>query len=207
LKDLAYWLSISYKEKYIKLTGLVYLHRITDVRLTGNAHKNLRTFKKMCGYQTLSSIVLATTMWSSATPQEGAIREAELRDTAEFWGDMLREGSTMYRHTDGAHSAMNIISHLINKRTTAILGLQKEMVDLKRPLDDTKAGREVEGDMIKQREMFECKLNGAQDKMAEALAKNDQKLVQEIIKEQEAAQKKIDAVQKGREELRTTWKN
>jgi hypothetical protein len=62
LKDLAYWLSISYKEKHIKLTGLVYLHRITGVRMTGNAYKNLRTFKKMCANQSMSSVELATTM-------------------------------------------------------------------------------------------------------------------------------------------------
>jgi hypothetical protein len=203
LKDLAYWLSISYKEKNIKLTGIVYLHRITDVRMSGNAFKNLRTFKKMCGNQSMSSVVLATTMWSGVTPDEGAIRETDLRDTAEFWGDMLKEGSAMYRHTNDIHSALNIITHLINRKTTTVLGLQKEMVDLKRALDDTEAGREVEGEMIKQRQMFERKLKGAQEEMAEALAKNDKKLVLELAKEQEAFQKQIDAVQKGREELRT----
>ena len=54
--------------------------------------------------------------------------------------------------------------------------------------------------------MFERKHKGAQDEMAEALSKNDQKLVREIAKEQGAPQK-IDAVQRGREELRTNMEN
>lgn len=49
LKDLAYWLGISYEKKKIQLTGLIYLHPISHVRMAGTPFKNLRTFRKMVG--------------------------------------------------------------------------------------------------------------------------------------------------------------
>ena len=49
LKDLAYWLGISYEKKKIQLTGLIYLHPISHTRMAGTPFKNLRTFRKMVG--------------------------------------------------------------------------------------------------------------------------------------------------------------
>ena len=98
----------------------------------------------MCGKPSMSSMFLATTMWDQVSIEDGSTREADLKDTAEFWGDMVKEGSAMYRHTRDFHSAMNIILYLINRHSTTILELQKEMVDQKKSLDDTNAGRELE---------------------------------------------------------------
>ncbi|MCJ1389740.1 hypothetical protein MMC18_002597 [Xylographa bjoerkii] len=202
LKDMAYWLSITYENKKIKLTGIIYLHRITDTRMSGNAYKNLRTFRKMCGKPSMSSVVLATTMWDEVSIDAGSIREADLKDTAEFWGDMVKEGSTMYRHTGDYHSAMNIILHLVNRHSTTVLELQKEMVDQRKPLDDTDAGRELEGEMIKQRQLFEHKLLKTRQEMDEAIARKDKDLIEQIAKDQEEFQKKIDDAQKGEKDLR-----
>jgi hypothetical protein len=207
LQDLAYWLIKSYKDQNIKLTGIVYLHRITDPRMTGNALKNLRTFQKLCGKKSMSSVVLVTTMWEHVNPADGDIREADLQNTAEFWGDMIRENSTTMRHLNNHHSAMNIIAYLIQKRTTTVLEIQTEMVDLKRPLDETEAGREVEGELIKQRQIFEQRLQRAQDEMKEALRVNDQKHVEELGKDQERLQKMIKDSEKGREDLRINLEN
>ena len=62
LKDLAYWLSLSYEKKGILLTGLIYLHPISQTRMAGTAFKNLRTFKKMVGSQSMHSVAQVTTM-------------------------------------------------------------------------------------------------------------------------------------------------
>ena len=201
LKDLAYWLAASYGRGF-KLTGIIYLHPITATRMSGSAFKNLRTFRKLCGKQSMSSIVLATTMWSNTSSQDGDIRETDLKETAEFWGDMIREGSVTYRHTGDHHSAMNIISLLTNRHTTTVLGLQSEMVDENKSLDNTEAGREVEGELIKERERFERRLERTKEEMEEAIARNDKRHIEEIAKEQENFQSKIDGIQQGREELK-----
>ena len=149
----------------------------------------------------MSSVVLATTMWENVSTADGNAREAELKNTAEFWGDMIKEQSAVYRHTDDYHSAMNIISHILNKNSTTVLGLQKELVDERKALDDTEAGREVERDMIKQRELYERRLLETREEMKEAIAQKDKKLIEQIAKEQEAFQDKIDAAEQGRKDM------
>ena len=201
LRDLAYYLTSSYGNGY-RLSGIIYLHPITHNRLTGTAFKNLRTFRKLCGTQSMSSTVLATTMWSGVTAEVGNAREQELKETAEFWGDMIREGSTVYRHTDDHHSAVNIISFLTDRDTKTVLGLQAEMVDEKRSLEDTEAGREVDREMSKQRELFEKRLERTRQELEEAIAAKDDQHVKEIMQEQERFEAKLSAIQQGREELR-----
>ena len=201
LRDLAYYLTSSYGNGY-RLSGIIYLHPITHNRLSGTAFKNMRTFRKLCGVQSMSSTVLATTMWSGVTPEAGSARELELKETAEFWGDMIREGSTVYRHTDDHNSAINIISFLTDRDTKTVLDLQTEMVDQKRSLEDTEAGREVDREMSKQRGLFEKRLEHTRHELKEAIAAKDDQHVREIMQEQEKFESKLAAIQQGREELR-----
>jgi hypothetical protein len=42
-KDIAFWLNTAYKEN-VKLSGIVYLHPVSQNRITGAAYKNLRMF-------------------------------------------------------------------------------------------------------------------------------------------------------------------
>ena len=88
LREIAAWLTDSYSNK-IRLNGIIYLHRITDIRLQGSAKKNLIMFKKLCGAEALSSVILTTTMWDSVSPKDGENREEQLRQTPEFWGWMI----------------------------------------------------------------------------------------------------------------------
>lgn len=83
----------------VRLNGIIYLHRITDVRMQGSAKKNLLMFKQLCGPDALKNVVLATTMWSLVNPTDGQAREKELISTPEFWGWMLQKGSRVERHT------------------------------------------------------------------------------------------------------------
>ena len=145
----------------------------------------------------MSSVVLATTMWTNASTVIGNNCESESKSTAEFWGDMIDAGSEVYRHTDDYHSAMNIISHILNKHSTTVLGLQKELVGEKKALGDTEAGREVERDMLKQRELYEQRLLETRE-MKEAIVQKAKKLIEQRAKEQEAFQVKIHAAEQGR---------
>jgi hypothetical protein len=97
LRELATWLTDSYTE-HIKLSGIIYLHRISDVRMQGSAKKNLFMFKKLCGNDALKNVILATTMWDRVTEAEGTVRELELTSTPDFWGWMMSRGSKVLRH-------------------------------------------------------------------------------------------------------------
>ena len=97
LKDLAYWLGISYEKKKIRLTGLIYLHPISHVRMAGTPFKNLRTFRKMVGTGSMSSVALVSTMWGPSSGKEEAEREELLRMKPEYWGNMIKEGAKAHR--------------------------------------------------------------------------------------------------------------
>ncbi|KAL8847920.1 MAG: hypothetical protein Q9221_007051 [Calogaya cf. arnoldii] len=103
--------------KDIKLSGIIYLHRITDVRFTGSAYKNISVFKKLCGENCYPNVVLATTMWenlggSGNDTTLGDQRETQLVETREWWGLMTQRGSKIFRHMDNIRSALEIVDYL-----------------------------------------------------------------------------------------------
>ena len=97
LKDLAYWLGISYEKKKIQLTGLIYLHPISHVRMAGTPFKNLRTFRKMVGSDSMSSVALVSTMWGPSSGREEEDRDVLLQTTPQYWGNMIKEGARAHR--------------------------------------------------------------------------------------------------------------
>ncbi|KAF3921550.1 hypothetical protein AA313_de0202749 [Arthrobotrys entomopaga] len=200
LKDIAFWLNASYKEN-IQLTGVVYLHRITDNRMGGTARKDLNMFKKLCGEESFANVVLATTMWENVSPREGNDREEMLRTSTEFYGSMVQSGSTMYRHTGDRNSAMNIINHLVNKRTTTILNIQREMATGLN-LDQTAAGKELDGELRKQKREFERRLKENREQLEAALKQKDDDMARYLADKQEELQRSLVAAQKVREDLK-----
>jgi hypothetical protein len=88
----------TYKEG-IHLSGIIYLHRISDLRMQGSVKKNLLIFKKLCGDDVLKNVILATIMWDRVSKHDGVAREREHKSTSEFWGWMLSQGSKVHRHT------------------------------------------------------------------------------------------------------------
>lgn len=83
LRALADWLTHSFI-KAIKLNGVIY--RITDLRMLGAAKRYLYMFRKLCGEDALTNVVLATTMWELIDPVVGAKREKELINGPDLWG-------------------------------------------------------------------------------------------------------------------------
>lgn len=85
LKTIASWMKDAYDEK-TRLTGIIYLHRISDNRMFGSSLKNLRMFRSLCGTENLSYVILATTIWDKVNAGEGRAREAELLFNDQWWG-------------------------------------------------------------------------------------------------------------------------
>lgn len=200
LKDVSFWLSKAYAED-IKLTGIIYLHRISDTRMGGVALKDLSMFKKLCGESSFASVALVTTFWEDVIPRVGERRETELRNTDEFYGTMLRQVSVMLRHENSENSARSVIAYLVGRGTTTVLHIQRELGDGKQ-LDETAAGAALEKDMIEQRALFNKRLEESAAQMQDALNANDQLRAAELAEQQREFQKKIDDAQKSRDELR-----
>jgi hypothetical protein len=122
------------------LHGVIYLHRISDVRMGGMSRRTFFLFRKLCGTSSLKNIVIATTMWNKVTSKEGEERETEL--FTNFFKSALDEGAKMDRHDDTKASAHRILSTFLDK-TSITLKIQKEMVDRRKTVYLTDAGIQV----------------------------------------------------------------
>jgi hypothetical protein len=125
-------------KKSIKLAGIVYLHKITDNRMAGAPHRNLRMFAQLCGDQGVKKVILVTTMWDTIKTWTGAQREHDLR--RNYWSAMMEKGALVARFRNTQQTAWKIIDMIIQDSTTEVLLLQEELVDLKLRLNETKAG-------------------------------------------------------------------
>lgn len=135
--------------------------------------RNLRMFKKLVGEENLDSIVLATTFWSQVDEATGKQREYQLANTEEFWAGMIGRGSTILRHDKGNESALTIVRYLLNRKSKATYAIQKELIDDKKPLDETAAGGEVQEQVEKLRLKYEKKIDDLRKEMAEAIQEKD----------------------------------
>ncbi|KAF8420754.1 P-loop containing nucleoside triphosphate hydrolase protein [Boletus edulis BED1] len=142
LRSIADWLEVTYRNK-IKLSGLLYLHRISDVRMAGTPLRNLSVFRDLCGNDNMKNIVLVTTMWDEVKDQSiGSKREEEL--LSDFWADMIRLGSRDRRFQGTRESAWEIINCLdleASGERRKPLQIQREMVDRGLQLHETTAAR------------------------------------------------------------------
>jgi hypothetical protein len=172
LRELSSWMAKSYQEK-IRLKGIVYLHRILDVKLGGTGMRNLRMFKKLVGEDNLGSIVLATTFWEQTDPAVGEKREHQLKVTEEFWGKMVANGSRVFRHDKKITSGTQILQYLLDLSGKATYDIQVDMVDNKKALDETAAGAEVQTQVDKLRKEYEKKLEDYKKEMQQAIKEQD----------------------------------
>ena len=62
LKDIAGWLLKAYQQD-IRLSGMVYLHSISETRMKGSHMTNLRMFQKLAGLENMGHVILTTTMY------------------------------------------------------------------------------------------------------------------------------------------------
>jgi len=53
------------------LSGILYLHQITDARMKGSALKNLDMFQKLMETTALTNCILVTTKWGLVDPAVG----------------------------------------------------------------------------------------------------------------------------------------
>ncbi|KAK0301204.1 hypothetical protein LTR54_014213 [Friedmanniomyces endolithicus] len=138
LAQLAAFLESSYKAQ-VRLSAIVYLHPIASQRLEGSALNNLSMFRKLCGTDFYPNVILATSFWGSVDADIGRRREVELREKDEFWGAMVKRGSTIVRLPDDREGSVQLLSRLAGKQRTA-LQIQRELVDQGLSIHNTAAG-------------------------------------------------------------------
>ncbi|EPS42277.1 hypothetical protein H072_3744 [Dactylellina haptotyla CBS 200.50] len=159
LEMIADYLAAAYT-KDVKLNGIIYLHPISENRMTNPATKNLEMFRKLTGEKNLKNVVLATSMWDKVTVEEGARREKELKN--KFWRLLLDFQAQTIKYRGTPDSAKEIASLLMENKPF-YLQLQEEMGKGNKALKDTSAGKEIMQEIIRIKEQHERELAEMKD--------------------------------------------
>ncbi|CUS11021.1 unnamed protein product [Tuber aestivum] len=182
LTEISGWTSKTFKENRL-LSGIIYLHSITNVRMDGSAVKNLMMFQKLCGRGALKNVFLTTTQWSRVTDQaKGEVRERALCEERNFWGLLIERGATLQRFHGTGESGMGLIDQLMPNKPAA-LDIQEQLVTEKRTLVGTDAGRCINEELIAQEEKYKEEIKGLESEREEAIKEKDAEMKELIAEE------------------------
>lgn len=185
LKMLVKWLESTYRAG-TKLSGIMYLHRITDARMQGSALRNLKMFKQLCGEGYFKNLTLGTTCWSLVDPQEATSREMELEENNNFWKPMISRGARMVRIPDDVTEARNLVYKITNHKATA-LQIQREVVDQKTNFDNLSATKALNSELEKLRKKHEAE--------KKRLAEENRRRLERVAREQREQQRRRAAIE------------
>ena len=211
LHELAYWLLKCYTHN-IRLSGVVYLHSITDNRIQGSSLRALNIFKGLVGEENYHGVVLATTMWDKLDDNDydGARgRQRELVTQSNFWGDMKQGRSQVKALTAGRTSVEEIVNHIAveNKRLT--LRIQRQMSEPENcHIHETDAGKVLYKKLYEEKSNMEQKLDDLRKQLGAAVnnhhtrnARELRKQLQEITESMTANEELIEEFEKPTTEL------
>jgi len=137
-----------------KLDAIIYLQRISDIRIGRAARRSIRLFQghgesnNDFGPTYMSNIILATNRWDHVTETEGILREKKLENHAEYWKSLKENGSRIARFTGTRESALELIS-LAMGNTPQPLQVERKVVDPKDSANEPAAGRLVNEELEK----------------------------------------------------------
>ncbi|KAG0641238.1 P-loop containing nucleoside triphosphate hydrolase protein [Tuber brumale] len=189
LRAIADWTSTTYREKRL-LSGIIYLHPITQARMGGSALKNLRMFQSLCGQKFLKNVFLTTTQWSNADPEEGGVRENSLRN-GDFWGGLIEKGATMQRFHGTRESGLELIRKLMpNERKP--LDIQIQIVNQHMTLLETGAGKCINEELIALEKKKKEEIESLERELQEAIKARDNEVGEIIMAEQAKVRENLE---------------
>ncbi|KAI1637844.1 P-loop containing nucleoside triphosphate hydrolase protein [Biscogniauxia mediterranea] len=169
LKEFAEYLR-KLNDKSLKLTGLLYFHNISHVRMGQSAAKNIRMFRALVGDGNMHNVVLVSTRWDLVNNEkEDIIKEriTELESDGGFWGDMMKAGARHDTLKDVETDGRRIISRLMKKDPVEVK-MQSELRD-GISLSDTKAGKTLHADLNKMEEKYKKDMEDLKEQLEQAI--------------------------------------
>ncbi|KAI0091155.1 hypothetical protein BDY19DRAFT_856343, partial [Irpex rosettiformis] len=160
------YLASQYTQKRL-LHGVIYIHRITDNKMTGTSIRNFQAYQELCGVNALSNSAIITTMWSRIDPLLGNRYEQELRSKDKFFKPAIDYGAKFIRHLDTEASAHDIIRELLSEESKP-LRVQQELVDEGKKVFQTAAGEALLRELAKAEQKHYQEFTEVQKELEEA---------------------------------------
>ena len=184
----------------IKLSLIIYMHRISDNRMSGSVSRNFDLFNRLCGDRAIEHVRLVTSMWDVKADETGAdrkeSRELELKEN--FWQPLIDAGARYERFKNTKKSAWDIIRDATAGESEAVL-LQEELVDAERRLGETAAGKAIYSQfqklLLEQKETLKQLAD-------QAKLQQDPKLMKSLEDECRKIEARLEKIRKEMEELK-----
>jgi hypothetical protein len=164
------------------LAGVIYMHRISDIRVGGVSRRNFNMFRRLCGEKTLKNVVIVTNMWSRTDLEVGEAREAELASRDIFFKPVLNMKAQMVRNDNTLDSARAILRRIIKNHPVA-LRIQEELVDEHKDISQTEAGEELNRELMEQVRRHQVELKKLKEEMTAAIKEQDEETRRELEEE------------------------
>ena len=176
-----------------KLNGVIYLHRISDIRMAGTSRKNFELVRKLCGEERLAHVAIVTTMWEEVQGPVALAREKQLKTDNLMFKPALANGAKMFRHYNTIKTARAVIAYLLKKRQTS-LRIQEEIVDRNVMLTQTTVGRTLQSEIDVLVERHERELKDLRHEMSLAVEAKDAVAKLELEEARQELERKICAL-------------
>ncbi|CAM1507992.1 Fc.00g048400.m01.CDS01 [Cosmosporella sp. VM-42] len=175
----------------LPLRGILYLHKITENRMTGTSKVYLQLLEDLVGDDALKNVILVTTMWNmfrSEDRRRAVRREQELLDI--FWRPMVEKGSYVAQFDGTPDSAYALVFQLAGKQSV-VLDIQKEIVDQDRSILETVAGTTLVHQLEKDHEIYQLKTCDLEDQLDQELRAQprDKEKIQRLKEEKQQVEK------------------
>ena len=93
------------------MSGILYLHKINENRMTQPPIPHYQMFGRLCGEGFHTRVLLVTTMWEKLSNRDhGERRQAILRG---HWSEMINKGSAIVSHDGEKQSAWDVVKALL----------------------------------------------------------------------------------------------
>lgn len=173
LQEVAFWLVKSYKLG-VRLNGIIYLHRITDLRLGGSAVRGLNVFKAMCGADNYHGVTMATTFWDKVDDFDKAHDDQrELLRNPNFWKDFADGRCTIRSLTAGKTSAIELVTAIAQSNKRLTLTMQRQLVDEDLRIHQTDAGKVLEESWFQEKSDLHSRLAETRRQLTASMAANE----------------------------------
>ncbi|KAL9078164.1 MAG: hypothetical protein Q9157_002922 [Trypethelium eluteriae] len=187
----------------VNLSGIVYIHSINDVRMTGSMLQNLRVFRHLVGKSNMEKCAMVTTKWSLENADTAGKREVELIEKETCWRNDLQNGATIRRFEDTRESALEAIRSVTATGVFTPQLVQEYIIE-GRALQDTAAGRALDEDLASARKKHQAELATMRSEYNRAFAAKDADTAAQIRVLSERREAKLKEMDNDLEQLRAT---
>ncbi|KAH7334358.1 P-loop containing nucleoside triphosphate hydrolase protein [Rhizoctonia solani] len=187
--------------------GVLYVHRITDNRMTGSSITNLRVFRKLIGPHVFKNLVFVTNRWTAPPDPKHIKFEDELVHDDQYFGRAIKAGArggVDYRILEGSScsQAQRTLLDLFLEYDPELLQIQRDLIDENKAIGDTEAGQVVFEDLNRFKEDIRKEVENLRQELSEL--KGDDDCKEEIENEETGLMRRLADAEKQEGLLRST---